>query len=132
MAAEAGRDLDMYWKGSTSGTRIACREKGLTLNGEPIDITADDNSGWRTLLASPAQRNVGITLSGVAKDDTLRDDWFNDPTLQQDVDFIYEDGSQLSGTFQLVNYNETAAYNDAIMFDAELQSTGAITYTSAT
>lgn len=131
MAAEAGRDLDMYWGGQTSGTRIACREKSISSNGEPIDITADDNAGWRTLLSTPAQKQVNLSLSGVTKLDTLRDDWHNG-TIQQDVDLVYNDGSILSGTFHLVNYNETAAHNDAIMFDAELQSTGALTYTSAT
>jgi hypothetical protein len=52
------------------------REKGVTLNGEAINISADDSNSWRELLADPAQTQVDVSLSGVTKPHTLKVDWF--------------------------------------------------------
>ncbi len=132
MAAQAGRELEVHWGGQTAGERIACREKGVALGSEPIDITADDNSGWRTLLANDtAERQVTISISGVTKVDTLRDAWFNG-NLTNSVDILYDDGGLISGTFHLSSYTDNGAYQDAVTFEAELRSSGTVTYTPAT
>lgn len=132
MAAEAGRTLALWWKGASSGTRIPCREKSIALSSEGIDITADDNAGWRTLLAEASELQVNISLSGVTKSDILRAAWFTgDSERTQLVELVYEDTAEIAGQFVMTSYNETANHTDAVSFDCELQSTGAVTYTPA-
>lgn len=131
MAASAGRQVIINWGNTSPATIIGgVREKGVELGGEPIDITSDDDAGWRTLLALPSQNEVNISLSGVTKDDTLKTAWFSgDRTEECSIEFA--DGSIITGTFFLATYNETGTYNEAVTFEATIQSSGVVTYTPA-
>lgn len=131
MAAEAGRDIDIYVGGQTSGTRISCREKQITREGEPIDITNDDDAGVRALLNKSVQDNIGVSVSGVTKTDDLRERWHNGDRMVE-LDVVMEDGSIMTGQFYLSAYNETGNYQDAVTFEATFMSNGTITYTGAT
>lgn len=54
MTASAGRQITVHFGGNSPTDLLAgVREKGVELNGEPIDITSDDDDGWRTLLTIP-------------------------------------------------------------------------------
>ena len=75
MAANVGRTITVGW-GTPPVEVEGLREKGIELNGEPIDISSDDDNGWRTLLAVPAENQVNISLSGVSKNRVLQTDWF--------------------------------------------------------
>lgn len=127
MAAGAGRDIDFTW----NGTAVAgLREKGVSVSGEPIDVTADEDNGWRTLLTVAAQNEVTISLSGVTKDRVILADWFAGNRTRTAV-ITYPDGATVTGSFMLASYTDTGPYNDAITFEAEIQSTGTITYAAA-
>ena len=129
MAASVGRRITFYWGGNSPGADIAgVREKGINVAGEPIDVTSDEDSGWRTLLENPAQNEVNISLSGVTKDERLRNDFFNGNRTQI-AQIVWPNGAILSGTFYLASLEITGAYNDAATFSAELQSSGAVTFT---
>jgi predicted secreted protein len=104
------------------------REKGVALNGEAVDVSADDSGGWRESLDVAAENQVDISLSGVTRVDHLKRDWFAGNRTKT-ATLTYPDGGVISGEFRLANYNETGAYNDAVTFDAELQSTGVVAYT---
>lgn len=126
-----GRDITFQWGGNSPGDTIAgVREKGIEINGEAVDVTSDENDGWRTVLAEPGQKEVTVSLSGVTKDTRLKQAIFG-ANRTQPVFFTYPDGGILSGNFYLQSYNETGAYNDATTFEAELISTGEVTYTVA-
>jgi predicted secreted protein len=126
MAARAGRKVKFRW-GTPPAEIPGVKEKGVTLNGEAIDISADDSNGWRELLADPAQTQVDVSLSGVSKTHTLKVDWFaGNRTKYAEIE--YDDGAKISGQFYLSNYTETGVYNDAATFEATLQSTGVIAY----
>jgi len=129
MTANVGRAIEFAWGDSSPQTVIpGVREKGIQLNGDPVDVTADDSEGWRTLLSVAAEDQVTISLSGVTKDETLMADWFNG-NRQQSVTITYPNGRTITGTFFLASYTDTGTYNDAITFEAELQNSGAITFT---
>lgn len=129
MVAKAGRQVVFTWGSASPPVEIAgVREKGIELNGEPIDITSDENDGWRTLLSLPAENQVNVSLSGVTKDRTLITDWFAG-TRTREATFTYPDGSILQGEFFLATFNDTAVYNEAVAFEASLQSTGVVTFT---
>lgn len=130
MSALAGRQIVFEWGDESPQPEIpGVREKGVNLNGEAIDTTSDDDDGWRSLLSVPAENQVDISLSGVTKSARLRNDWFAG-TRMQSATITYLDGSVITGNFYLASYQETATYNDAVAFEATLQSSGVVSYTA--
>lgn len=132
MAGRVGRQVRFYFGGNSPADEIlGVREKGVELNGEPIDVTADEDDGRRILLDNiSAQDEVNLTVSGVTKDTRLKSAWINRQKTQN-VTLQYPDLSSLSGTFFLSSYSETEPYNDASTFEATLMSSGTVTYTAA-
>lgn len=129
MAGEAGRSVILTW----DGTQLkGVREKGVTFNGEAINVTSDEDGGWRTLLNVSAEDSVDISVSGVIKDDVLRAARFGAPgDRMKTARLTYENGSYIEAEFFLATYQETAPYNDALTFTATLQSNGTVSYTPA-
>lgn len=121
-----GRSVTFEWNGSEIP---GVREKGLAISGEPVDVTSDEDAGWRTLLDSngATQDQIDITLSGVTKSSILKRDWF-EGSRSGTATLTYPDGTTISGTFYLSAYNETGAYNDATTFDATLMSSGPVVF----
>jgi predicted secreted protein len=129
MAGTAGRNIVLTWGVESPAEEIpGVREKGIELNGEMLDVTSDENDGWRELLNTPAQNQVQVSLSGVTKSARLKVDWFAGNRIN-DVTITYPDGGVITGNFFLESYTETATYNEAVAFEATLQSTGVIAYT---
>lgn len=133
MSALVGRKVTFT---PTSGgvAVIGVRTKTINLNNEPIDITSDDDDGFRTFLADdPALRSIDFTAEGILKDDAL-------------VQLASEGGSLLieeytmaipgigsfTGDFYFGNISLGAPYNEAVTFSANIQSSGPFQYTSAT
>ena len=129
MAAEYGRAVDFEWN---SAAVLGVREKSLSINGEPVNVTSDEDSGWQTLLDGDAERSVTIELSGVTKDTVLRlAKMTGGASLNSTATLTYTNGDVLSGTFHLGAYSEGIPYNEAVTFTATLMSDGAVTYTPA-
>lgn len=133
MPAFKGRLIQFNWgdDGGSPPTPVSIpgvREKSIALNGEAIDVSADDSLGWRELLDVSAEDQVDLSISGVTKNEALKTDWFAGNRTKT-VTITYPSGGVLTGTFFLMNYNDTGAYNDATTFEAELQSTGPVTFT---
>lgn len=127
MAANVGRNLLL----KTGSTVIAgVRTKGISVAGEPIDVTTDDSSGYRTLLAEAGQKSLDISVDGITTDNELRQAMLTGMTLTlAGVSIEYPNGDTITGTFLLVNLEESGTYNDAVTFTGSLQSSGAWTYT---
>ena len=129
MRAQVGRKILL----KRDGTVLAgVRTKSVAINREAIDITNDDDIGFRNLLAEPGERQVDLTVSGITVNSILRDASFEDPAVLEDLSLEYPDGSKIEGDFFLASYTENAEYNDAVSFDATLNSAGVIAYTEAT
>lgn len=130
MTAFIGRKIIFKWDGVLI---LGVREKGLSLNGEPIDITSDDDAGLRALLDESAENQLDWALSGVTKSEVLVKAWMDGlvtPSARvKPVTAEYPNGRIIGATCRLNNYNETGNYKDAVTFESALQSTGAITYT---
>lgn len=126
MSGRIGRAVTFEW----SGAEVAgVREKGVAMAGEAIDVTSDDDDGWRKLLTEAAENQVTISLSGVTKSAVLKSAWFAG-TRTANVELGYPGGATITGSFFMASYNETEPYNGATTFEAELQSAGTITYTA--
>lgn len=127
MAGNYGRKVTLEWGASSL---LGVREKSLSVNGEPVNVTSDEDDGVQVLLSEDAEKSVQIELSGVTKDDVLRKAKLDGgAALQEEVTMTYPDGATISGTFQLGPYSEGQPYNEAITFTATLMSTGPVTYT---
>ena len=124
MAGTVGRSSTFTWN-SVAITGV--REKSVTVNGEPVDETSGENSGWRTLLTTVGEYTVEITLSGVVKSSTFLTDIFAG-NLQRTVALVRASGSTIAGTFQVTSYSETMPYKDATSYEVTLQSSGTVTF----
>ena len=129
MPANPGREL-VVKKDSTAIAGV--QTKSVSVDGSPVDITSDDDSGWRTLLSDPGVRSVDMSVEGVTKDAILRAAVFDGTSLLlTDITLDYPNGDALSGNFYLANLEENGTHNDAVKFTGTLQSSGEITYTPA-
>lgn len=127
MAAHKGNDITV----SFDGTLIAgLREKGISIEGEPIDITDDNSNGWRELLSEPAQRQVTISCSGITKDEVILALVMGTDLDKAAIITFTDTGNTLTGTFFITGYQKTGTYNDATTYSFELQSSGEVTYTT--
>jgi len=135
MAAAASRDLiikknSVRWLGITS--------KGVSIAKEAIDITSDEDNGFRTLLDDVGSKTLDISFSGVTKDTTIRtlintdgSQLYTDITVEFPPVGAQTTGDTISGSFFLNSVSETGGdSNGTISFDGALQSSGAWTYTA--
>lgn len=106
------------------------RTKTVNLNGDPIDVTNDDNDGWRTLLDVVAVQGVTISVEGVVKNDTLRAAYFTGQFIEE-MEITWPDGGEMTGDFFAANYSENGSNDGELTFSCEFQSTGPVTYVSA-
>lgn len=133
-AAKIGREF-LIKKNST--TLAGVRTKSFSFAGEPVDVTTDDDTGFRTLLAESGQEAIDISVEGLTKDVVLRGAALGSGSLMlTDVTLEFPktgtqatSGDTISGNFFLTSLEESGTYNDAMTFSASLQSSGAWTYT---
>lgn len=104
------------------------RTKELQVNRGPVDVSDDDSSGWREILPEPGQIEIDWSVSGILANDALRVEALTMGGIEADT-IEYPDGGELTGDFFLSSYSETHEYNEVSTFDAELQSSGEMTYT---
>jgi len=126
MAAANGRELKIL----KNNVAIAgVRTKTVAIAGEPIDITSDDDLGYRTMLAEAGTYSIDLTVEGVTKDAELRSVILTGGSLLlTDISIEYPDGSTIDGDFFLASVEDSGEYADALTFSASLQSSGAWTF----
>lgn len=133
-AAKIGREFLIK---KNSVVIAGVRTKSLSFAGEPVDVTTDDDTGFRTLLAESGQEAIDISVEGLTKDVVIRGAALGSGSLMlTDITLEFpKTGTQLatgdtiSGTFFLTSLEESGTYNDAMTFSASLQSSGAWIYT---
>lgn len=129
MAKAPGRQLTI----DRNGTKIAAvQSKSITLNNEPIDVTSDDDTGFRTLLEESATRQLDLSVEGVTADDTLITAAAQGSTLIETYTVNLPSGATISGDFRFNSLELGAPVSEAITFTAEIQSTGEFTFSAAT
>lgn len=131
MAAKAGRQILLQLLAGTEYTTLAAlTSKGITFNKEAIDITSDDDSGWRTLLEDlDGTRSIDIDCEGVLKANTvgLLAEGMADLGLQFDVPGI----RKYTGTFRITAYSIKAETADKATFTASFQSSGPVVFAAS-
>jgi predicted secreted protein len=132
MPAKAGRQvLLQILNGTEYETIAALTSKGLTINKEPIDITSDDDAGWRTLLEDlDGTRSVDIECQGVLRSiqvGLLAEGLGADVQLRFDVPGI----RRYDGTCKVTSYSTEGETADKHTFSGSFQSSGAVTFAAS-
>lgn len=132
MAKTVGRDITI----SVGGSTIAVgRTKSLTINNEPINVTADGDSGVQQILDEPGEKAIEVSIEGIY-DPTEVETALVDLAMST-TDCVAEliltyDGYTMTGDFFISSYSEGQPYNDATTFSATFVSAAAITKAAVT
>lgn len=133
MAGFNGRSLTIDWD---STTLVGVRTRGVSMNNEMVDVTTDDDAGWRKLLATPGVKSLEVSVSGISSDEVLMAEFFNasttGETLRIDLPSSLATPGNMSGTFHLASFEVNGEHDGAVEFSATFQSSGAVTYTAST
>ena len=128
MTAFVGRKATIT-KGSTPIAAI--RTRTVSINNEPVDITSDDDNGFRTLLQDPGTKTLDLSIEGVAKDPTLLTSVMSTTDITETLSILFPTIGTIAGDFVVASFEVAAPYNEAATFTASLQSSGAFTFTPA-
>lgn len=128
MTAFVGRKATIT-KGATPIAAI--RTRTVSINNEPVDITSDDDNGFRTLLQDPGTKTLDLSIEGVAKDATLLTSVMSTTDIIETLSILFPTIGTIAGDFVVASFEVAAPYNEAATFTASLQSSGAFTFTAA-
>jgi TP901-1 family phage major tail protein len=130
MAGANGRALTLDWD---SVTLVGVRTKGYTITNDYVDVTTDDDDGWRTLLADPGLRAVEVTAEGISSDQVLIAEMMKANITGEPLTIqLPTTTGTLAGTFLVSSFEQTGEHDGAVEFSATFMSTGAVTYTAGT
>lgn len=133
--AAASRDLLI----NRNSTRLlGINAKSIAVAKEPIDITTDEDNGYRLLLDVSGTKTLDISFSGITKDLELRGQILTEQSqLLTDIEIEFPPegaqsaGDKITGNFFFNGYNMNGGGSDgAIEFDGTLQSSGPWVYTA--
>lgn len=110
----------------------AVQSKSLTHNRSAVDVTTDDDQGWRRLLPEPGSRSIDGSIEGVVTVDNFENimtEW--EGNVISDITLDYPDGSSSAAAdgFFLGNLEITGEQDGYVAFTAEIQSSGEVTRT---
>lgn len=132
MAGFNGRALTIDWDATTL---VGVRTRGITNSNEMVDVTTDDDAGWRTLLATPGMKSVEVTAGGISSDEVLLAEFYNASTTGETLEITLPttlaSAGDISGTFHLASFEITGEHDGAVEFSATFQSSGAVVYTAS-
>jgi len=109
---------------------IAIREKSVSVNNEPVDVTSDSSDGWTTVLAEPGNKNIELGFSGVVENLNLVMSIMNNESQIYACTLTYPEGSVIAGDFFFGSLGNTAPYNEAYTFESSMSSSGEVTFTA--
>lgn len=130
MAAEKGLSF-LLKRGdgetSESFTTIgAQRSTSFTINGEAVEITSKDSSGFRILLAGAGVKSMSIAASGIYDDsatELLIETAARDETIDN-YELLFESGDKWAGAFQVTDYENAGEHNGEVTYSLTLESSG--------
>jgi len=134
VVAQKGRDLLIKIKSGNEFLAIGgAREKTITINNEPVDVTNSDSSGVRALLENAGVNSVSVKLQGVYVDDehlgALRELALSN--LHQDFQLVIPGDTSngtYEGTFMVASLEESGTYNQSMGYNLTLESAGPVTF----
>jgi TP901-1 family phage major tail protein len=131
MAGHNGREVVIDWD---TVQLVGVRTRTFSITNDYVDVTTDDDSGWRTLLADPGLRSVETTVGGICSDQVLIAEIMKANITGEplDIELPTATGAKLGGTFLVSSFEGSAEHDGAYEFSATFMSTGDVTYTAGT
>lgn len=130
MAGANGRALTIDWD---AVTLVGVRTKGYTFTNDMVDVTTDDDDGWRTLLADPGLRAMEVTVGGISSDQVLIAEVTKASITGETLTVqLPTTTGTLAGLFFISSFEQTGEHDGAVEFSATFMSSGVITYTAGT
>jgi len=130
MAGANGRALTIDFD---AVTLVGVRTKGYTITNDYVDVTTDDDDGWRTLLADPGLRSVEVTAGGISSDQTILAEIMKANITGEPLSIgLPTTTGTLAGTFVVSSFEQTGEHDGAVEFTATFMSAGVVTYTAGT
>lgn len=110
---------------------LGVQSKGVSVAKSSIDVTSDEDDGYRVLLDVAGTKTLDISISGVTTDDVLRGlIMTNSSQLLTDISIEYPNGDTITGDFYLGDLSESGDSPDSsVAFTGNLMSSGVWTYT---
>lgn len=132
MAGFNGRQFTFDWK---STTLAGVRTRGMTVTNDYVDVTSDDDAGWRTLLADPGVRSVEVTIGGITTDEVLlaamMEASVTAGTLVGNLPSSLTTPGTMSGEYLVSSFEQSGNHDGEVEFTATFMSTGEVTYTAS-
>ncbi|WP_339064719.1 phage tail tube protein [Teredinibacter turnerae] len=115
------------------GTAIAgLQARTISYAGEAIDISSDDDNGFRGLDDAVGVRSLDISGEGTLVDATFQNLAFGTGAKKlTDISLTLPDGATITGDFLLPTFELTGGTNEDATYSISLQSSGEWTYTAA-
>lgn len=128
----AGRKVLLQKLNGTEYETIgALKTKGATINNEPIDVTTDDDDGYRKYIETVSgTRSCDIKAEGIFKSRAAiaeLADGSNAVTLRFVIPGASDAGCQIDGTFKLASFELGAEMEEGVTFSASFNSSGVFT-----
>ena len=121
MAKRLGRKVTI----SVGGSVVAvARTKTLTINNEPVNVTADGDDGIQKMLNEPGEKSVETSIDGLGDQESFITKALSDDLIEEVV--LNYGTFTITGDFFQASYSEGLPYNDSITFTASYQSSGAV------
>lgn len=126
MSALAGRKVTFSKNSGDGPDSVAARTKTVTIAGEPINITDDEDDGYQRLLESAvAERSVNIALEGILKGAEILGVVGGQEGIEIGNYTLNIPGiGSIVGDFAWSGMEIGAPYNEASTFTATVMSTG--------
>ena len=132
MSAFVGRKAILSF-GSPLVPIAALRTKTMTLGNEVIDVTSDDDLGFRALLQDPGTKTLDMTFEGVTKDVASLNSLITLSMSGTDVldtfSILFPTIGTMAGPFVITSFEIGAPYNEGSTFTCSIQSAGTFTWT---
>ena len=132
MAGFNGREFTFDWD---STTLVGVQTRGATMSNDMVDVTTDDDAGWRTLLATPGLKSLEVSISGITSDEILMSEFFNASTTGETLAATLPSSlgtpGNFTGTYHLSSFEVTGDHDGAYEFSSTFMSSGAVTYTAS-
>lgn len=130
MAGANGRALTLDWD---AVTLAGVRTKGYTITNDHVDVTTDDDDGWRALLADPGLRSMEVTVGGISSDQVLLAEILKASITGETLTTqLPTTTGTLAGLFFISSFEQSGEHDGAVEFSATFMSSGVITYTAGT
>jgi TP901-1 family phage major tail protein len=133
MSAFVGRKAVLSF-GTPLVAIAALQTKTMTLGNEVIDVTSDDDLGFRKLLDDPATKTLDISFEGVTKDvvslNSLITLSMSGTDIVDNFSILFPAIGTMAGTFAVTSFEVGATYNEGSTFSCSIQSAGTFTWTA--